>query len=270
MRATPETANDAAPVITRGSGENAIEATVAGVDVTVPVNPSAGISLGTDAGDLAVSLPFAASADDATAEKKGIVSYNNNNGSTSVPVVTSDGVLQINTVISDATAPVRYSYNLTIPEGGHIVQAGDGYLIANADGDAIASIAAPWAKDANGAAVPTRYELDGTTLTQIIDFTNTTAFPVVADPQFAWYGVLPSVKLTRSETKTATTATGMATVCGWVTRLTSYAGGVLCGLNAGSIIINAQRIYYSEKRCAQLLIGPGVIGTIGYSGGYCK
>ncbi len=78
------------------------------------------------------------------------------------------------------------------------------------------------------------------------------------------------MQLTRNETKTATTLSGMATVCGWVTRLTGYAGGALCDLNAASIIVNTQRIYYNEKRCAQLLIGPGVIGTVGYSGGYCK
>jgi hypothetical protein len=80
---------------------------------------------------------------------------------------------------------------------------------------------------------------------------------------------MPSVKLNRAETKTATTATGMATVCGWVTRYTIYVGGAVCGANAASIIYNSQRIYFTEKRCAQLLIAPGVIGTIGYSGGYC-
>lgn len=268
--ATPATANSAATVTTKETGENAISATVAGADVTVPVDPSSEISLGTSAGRLAVSLPFAAQADDATAEKQGVVSYDNNNGSTSVPIVTEDGSLQINTVISAATAPQRYSYNLTIPDGGQIVQAGDGYFIVNAESNPVAYVSAPWAKDANGADVPTHYELRGNRLTQVVDFTPAAAFPVVADPRFAWYGVLPSVQLTRSETKTATTLTGMATVCGWVGRFTSSAGAAVCGLNAASIIVNTQRIYFSERRCAQLLIGPGVIGTIGYAGGYCR
>ncbi len=39
-----------------------------------------------------------------------------------------------------------------------------------------------WAKDANGAPVPTHYEIDGNTLVQVVDFTAATAFPVVADP----------------------------------------------------------------------------------------
>jgi len=268
--ATPETISSAATVATTESGENAIDATVVGADVTVPVDPSDGISLGTGAGDLAVSLPFASKADDATAVRSGVVSYDNNNGSASVPVVTEDGALQINTVITSATAPKRYSYELTIPDGGRVIRVGDGYFVVNATSDPIAYVSAPWAQDATGAAVPTRYELSGTTLTRIVDFTSSTAFPVVADPQFVWYGVLPSVQLTRTETKTATTLRGMATVCGWVTRLTGYAGGALCGLNAASLLVNSQRIDFTEKRCAQLLIGPGVIGTIGYSGGYCK
>lgn len=67
----------------------------------------------------------------------------------------------------------------------------------------------------------------------------------------------------------ATTMTGMATVCGWVGRYTGYIGGVLCGANAVSIIINSQRAYNAGK-CEELLIGPGVIGSLAYSGGYCK
>ncbi|GAA2055432.1 hypothetical protein [Leifsonia soli] len=43
-----------------------------------------------------------------------------------------------------------------------------------------ALIPAPGAKDANGAAVPTHYEVRGNTLTQVVDFTAITAFPVVA------------------------------------------------------------------------------------------
>ncbi|AGW41755.1 hypothetical protein O159_17120 [Leifsonia xyli subsp. cynodontis DSM 46306] len=270
VASTPSTANNAADVTTKSTGKNAISATVSGADISVPVDPAARISLDTNAGRLSVALPFVQKAQNATVEKNGIVSYNNSNGSTSVPVVTKDGSLQINTVISTVSAPKQYSYEFTIPDGGQIVQAGDGYFVLNSTNDPIAYIAAPWAKDANKNSVPTHYELTGTTLTQVIDLTNKTAFPVVADPQFVWYGVLPSVQFTRSETKTATALTGMATACGWVTRFTSYVGGALCGLNAASIIINTQRIYYREKRCAQLLIGPGVIGTIGYSGGYCK
>jgi len=48
----------------------------------------------------------------------------------------------------------------------------------------ITGFEAPWAKDANGAAVTTRYRLEGNTLVQVVDFDQNTAFPVLADPNF--------------------------------------------------------------------------------------
>ncbi|WKB36474.1 hypothetical protein QS257_05045 [Terrilactibacillus sp. S3-3] len=41
-----------------------------------------------------------------------------------------------------------------------------------------------WAKDANGNNVHTHYEVNGDTITQVIDTDNTTAYPVVADPNW--------------------------------------------------------------------------------------
>lgn len=51
----------------------------------------------------------------------------------------------------------------------------------------VATIGAAWAVDANGTAVPTRYEIDGTTLTQVVETDAQTAFPVVADPSWWWW-----------------------------------------------------------------------------------
>lgn len=52
--------------------------------------------------------------------------------------------------------------------------------------ETVAVIAAPWAVDANGAPVETSYELEGTTLTQVVDIDDSTAFPVTADPSLAF------------------------------------------------------------------------------------
>jgi hypothetical protein len=168
-------------------------------------------------------------------------------------------------------APVQYEYDLDVPEGGQVVDASGGaFAVLEASGEPLALILPLWAKDANGTDVATRYTLDGNTLVQTVDHTQPgLAYPVVADPQVVWHYGLPSLKLNRSETRSATTATGLATVCGLVGRYVGYAAAGLCGLNSVSMIVNAQRIYYQEGRCAQLLFGPGVVGTIGYSGGYC-
>lgn len=59
---------------------------------------------------------------------------------------------------------------------------------ANPD-EPVAPINAPWAKDATGRPVPTSYRLEGDSLIQVVSFSATTAFPVVADPwwnPFSW------------------------------------------------------------------------------------
>lgn len=53
---------------------------------------------------------------------------------------------------------------------------------ASRDGPVVlASFAAPWSVDANGVELPTRYEVVGTSLVQVVDTTGA-AFPVVSDP----------------------------------------------------------------------------------------
>lgn len=50
-------------------------------------------------------------------------------------------------------------------------------------------IDASWALDANGKPVPTHYEVNGTTLTQVVEHAAGTAYPVVADPSY-WPAVI--------------------------------------------------------------------------------
>jgi hypothetical protein len=154
----------------------------------VPVDPAAGISFSSERGTASIGLPFASDAADAVAVKPGVVSYDNNNGSRTVPVVLDDGSVQINTVIENANAPTRYDYPITVPVGSKLVTNEDGSVFAKDDSGAISlMIAAPWAKDANEKDIPTSYEISGTTLIQKVDHvqSNDVAYPVVADP---WLG----------------------------------------------------------------------------------
>lgn len=183
--ATPDTVAEAAEVPTVSDGENAIDATVADIDVTVPVNAEDGITLDGATGAVSIGLPFAEQADNATVESSGVVSYDNNNGSTTVPVVLNDGSVQINTVIDNPTAPTRYEYPLSLPDGASIQDANGALLFLDAEGSFVGGLAAAWAKDANGIDVPTRYDVNGLTVTQVIDHTASHAYPVVADP---WMG----------------------------------------------------------------------------------
>lgn len=166
--------------------DTAAEATLPGGTVDVPVDPADGLGLG---GSLRIGFPFAQQASDATASAlPGVVAFDNNNGSTTVPVILSDGTVQINTVIDNANAPKRYDYPIDVPEGASLAQDANGTVaVVAADGSPLRVFGEAWAKDANGEAVPTHYEVHGNTLAQVVNFTEATAFPVVADPSTGQY-----------------------------------------------------------------------------------
>ncbi len=92
------------------SSADATVSTGAGVSVDLSSDASEGISIGGRfSGDLEVGLPFAKTADDATIVD-GVMVYDNNNGSTTTPLVHEDGCVQILTTITGATAPTEYTY----------------------------------------------------------------------------------------------------------------------------------------------------------------
>lgn len=184
--AQPEVLADVA-TSTTSTTSDAIVLSTSQARVAVPVDPADGIDLSSSGGSIALGLPFANEAADAAVEAPGIVSFDNGNGSQTVPVVKTDGSVQITTVISDPHAPSSYAYPLVLPAGASVALDRDGaVVISAADGNFIAGIAPAWAKDADGNDVATRYELAGSTVTQIVDLSSSgIAFPVVADP---WTG----------------------------------------------------------------------------------
>lgn len=173
----------AGSVATNTSGD-AVTAASDGINVTVPRDAEDGIRLaGGDEAETVIGLPFGQDASDAVeSQLSGVIVFDNNNGSSTVPVVRDFGV-QISTLIENASAPQRYDYSLELPVGEQLRLNPDGSVSAvDAAGMASIHVPAPWAKDANGALVPTHYEVSGNVLTQVVDFTAVSAFPVVADP----------------------------------------------------------------------------------------
>ncbi|WP_431247150.1 hypothetical protein [Leifsonia xyli] len=280
----PDTVADAV-ASAKTDADTAVEVTVpAGGAVEVPKDPTDGVQVTTpgDAPNVTIGLPFADQATDAAASPKaGVVVFDNHNGSSTVPVTRADGGVQISTVIEGANAPTRYDYPITVrgEQSVHLLDDGAAY-VGTEDGDAIsAHIPAPWAKDANGDPVATHFEVSGDVLTQVVDFNPETAFPVVADPQFAWYWGLPGVKTTRAETRQLmgigagpTGPGGAAKACGALLKVAGPAGiaaAGLCAINIVSIMYNATKAY-NAGQCAWLLISPGVIGTVPYKDSYCR
>ena len=54
--------------------------------------------------------------------------------------------------------------------------------IVDDDNEVVAVIGEAWAKDANGKEVKTSYEINGSSLTQVVEFNKNSTFPIVADP----------------------------------------------------------------------------------------
>lgn len=85
--------------------------------------------------------------------------------------------------IDSAQAPTEYRFPLSLPDGARAEVTSDGSIaVTDDEGTVTGEYKTPWAYDANGSPVPTRFALEGNVLVQSIGFSTTTAFPVVADP----------------------------------------------------------------------------------------
>lgn len=178
---------------TSDSDEAAIVKTKGGTDVVrVPTTSKDGVSLspGTD-DSIIVNLPNATSASLATKLSDGSIAYPSDAGAANVVIPTETGA-QFLTVIAHRSAPQRYTYPLGLPDGAQVTLTEDGGArVAKSDGTTLARVAPAWARDSNGMSVPTHFETDGISLTQVVEHSSAPGilYPVVADPNF-WQTIL--------------------------------------------------------------------------------
>ncbi|HYN47730.1 MAG TPA: DUF2599 domain-containing protein, partial [Candidatus Nanopelagicales bacterium] len=183
VRVAPEVRENLYEDASASRGPNAEAVTPA----TVPLTADQPITTHGEATDVSIWLPGSAAASEGTVAGESVRVFDHRNGASSVPLVKDDGSVQILTIIAEAGAPEEYSYALGVPDGASLAVAKDGAVrITGADDEFIGGVAPAWAVDAKGAAVPTRYEVAGTTLTQVIDHDGGEfSYPIVADP---WLG----------------------------------------------------------------------------------
>lgn len=95
--------------------------------------------------------------------------------------------------IKNAEAATEYRFENAVPIDHTAILQPDGSIqFINSEGEHSGVIAAPWALDATGQSVPTRYELDGSTLVQVVEHHGAN-YPIIADP--AWFVVLVYVAI---------------------------------------------------------------------------
>lgn len=84
--------------------------------------------------------------------------------------------------IPNSQAPLEYKFPLDLPDGARAtVHDEGGVLIKNQDGELISAVGTPWAVDAGGKKIATRFTIRDGVLVQRVEHKNA-VYPVVADP----------------------------------------------------------------------------------------
>lgn len=194
-----------------------------------------GMAVTRDGAQLATNTPFVQ-----LAMPAGAVSKTDNativagRGSTDFVLQQTDDALRASVHIGSRTDPERYRFNVT--GVAQLEGQPDGSVNGlDSDGKVIAVIDAPWARDAAGTVVPTRYEIEGTTLIQVVDHQNSSfEYGITADPtvKVRWRGLV--VQLNKPEsTKFAeyaiygTGAIGTWLAPGWTKALAAIGAAAL-------------------------------------------
>lgn len=117
-------------------------------------------------------------------KRPGTITYPSEGASANAVIPTANGV-QLLSVIEGSAASETYVYNLSLPVGHRCkASAYVGAGIVDEHGTVRVEFEPVSAQNAAGTNVPTRYSVDGNTLTQIVEHKNLegVSYPVVADP----------------------------------------------------------------------------------------
>lgn len=150
----------------------------------VPSEPADGVALtSADGTEMKLGLPSAAS-DGVTVEGSTVFAEAAPSTDLVVTPIENGAAVLIN--IESADAPTEFSFPLSIPTGGNLTETDDGGVsVLDAEGSVVSIVKPPWARDAAGVAVPTRFDIRGNQLIQHVNHQEGMAYPVVADP--AWF-----------------------------------------------------------------------------------
>ncbi|WP_143015758.1 hypothetical protein [Microbacterium sp. 77mftsu3.1] len=251
------------------------------------------------AAPVSIGLPTEMSVADVGISRQGSIAMSGDSESAALSVETVDDGVRIATVIYDASQSNRFTYPLEAGTGARVNADGSADIFRMVDLEdpesnteavlevSIAHVEAPWAKDANGRNVATRYVVQSGALVQLVDHESAgIVYPVVADPKITRPNFFQTlVRWNRAETKTIAGAgwgaTGLTAVCA---AAGTAAGGPIgaAAFGAACLAIAGSGVYTagvadnsSPKRCLQLTITFTVVTSPvpwfdTYKGGNCK
>ncbi|MDN3028198.1 hypothetical protein [Streptomyces sp. S.PB5] len=242
----------------------AASTTANGAEVTLPVRGDEPIKATKGDTTVALTLPATgAKRQSSTADTS--VFAGNDVSVTAAAQATTDGGFRALFTLGNADAPRQQSFTLSLLDGATIRQTAEGGLaVFNASGTVIGGLETPWAKDADGKAVPTSYTVDGNTVTQTVAPNADTAFPVVADPKWTWGIISGTVYFNKKETSHLAANAGFVAVLFAAAPPPFDAYGVLNAANISRVAWNAD----SDNKCVEVKVPTFLPHE--YSGGYCK
>ncbi len=114
------------------------------------------------------------------------------------------GVIAMGTIIQGDETENRFHYNVDY-DGQIAAQIGEvtGGVLLFSDGAVVGGLAAPWAVDSEGRSVPTWYEVEGKSITQVVDhLQGDWSYPIFADPTYYGSPLIDYVTATSSPWET--------------------------------------------------------------------
>lgn len=150
------------------------------VDVSLPATAAGSLALENENGHIEVSVPGVGPAK----VVEDSVVYDNALPATDVVAQAVDGGARQVFILQDETAKPTVTFDIKSADAEKVTfttNENGSLNVVNGAGVDVAGVNAPWAVDATGAALPTRFEVDGTKVTQHIE-TEGAVFPVSADP----------------------------------------------------------------------------------------
>lgn len=229
-----------------------------------------GVEIAGPEGTAPLTVQIGFGADDAAAEvaSDGSVVYSSGTGEDVVVQATNDAV-RIQTVIASSQDSHEIPY--TFGEGFLPGSDGINFFVAdirNPEGATVYSVEQPWAFDATGTAVDTRFEIRDETLVQVITPNAETVYPVVADPTMKWVAGGFGAQMTRAETREIAAGSAGAGMCAaFVKKIPGswkIAGATACGVLA-SYMFNRAQVARERNSCIFVQFVPAPAVWIGCS-----
>ncbi len=123
------------------------------------------------------------------------------------------GGAQFLVAIGGPDAPEEHAFPIDAPASAQLTLTEDGGAqVAGADGSTLATIPAPWAKDANDRAIPTHFTIVDDALVQVVKHVGSgAAYPVLADPSIELCNWFTAVCITFSKSEVLSISTHWAT-----------------------------------------------------------